>query len=321
MGVGGRARGWAMVAAAACGPGEGSIREPMALADTATPEPTDDTDRTDRTDPGSAGTSPACALDPADRHRAWSLTVDGVERSALIDVPDSGDVGGRPVVINLHGLGGTGAQQKLYTGLAAAANARGWIAVHPDGTQRSWDYLPESADVRFVDALIDVLVRDLCVDPARVYLTGLSNGGFFSYQYACDRGERVAAIAPVAGALTAAALTCRPPVEVPLLHIHGTDDSIVDYDGGSLYDSARGSVTTWSEQVNGCVTDPFVAFAVDDVTCETWSCAPTAEASLCTIDGGGHTWPGGPPVPGLGRVTDTIDGTEVILDFFERYSR
>lgn len=264
----------------------------------------------------------ACALGPYDLHTTLTMSFEGSSRSAIVDLP--ADYDGTellPLVLNFHGLSTTAQNQKTYTGMAGAANARGWIAVHPDGTNRSWDYLPGSQDIRFVTALLDELERRLCVDSKQVYFTGLSNGAYFSYQFACDRGDRVTAIAPVAGTLTAASFTCDPGVKIPLLHIHGTDDRIVQYEGSALYKGARESVEVWAEQVNDCVTNPVVSFSAGDVTCETWSCSAADSASLCTVEGGGHTWPGALYVPGLGAVTDDIDATDEILDFFGRWRR
>ncbi len=173
--------------------------------------------------------------------------------------------------------------------------------------------------MRFVDALIDELAQELCIDEKRIYLTGLSNGAYFSYQFACDRGDRVAAIAPVAGSQTDP--FCNPGVKVPVLHLHGTDDNTVSYAGSLLYPSAPASVEGWARDVNDCRTEPEVSFTLGDVTCETWSCSPVDEASLCTVEGGGHTWPGAFPVPLLGETNQDIDATEQILDFFSRWAR
>lgn len=329
--------GWLLVAlwAGCTGGGEGSTGGTSTLetsasddgseVDTSVVDPGDaDTDGVD-TGAADTGTPPvaggACSLgDPYVFHDTLEIPFEGTTRTAIIDVPD--DYDGTelvPLVLNFHGLATTAQNQKGYTGMASAGNARGWIVVHPNGTNRSWDYLPNSQDVRFVDALIDQLSEELCIDEKRIYLTGLSNGGFFSYQFACDRGDKVAAIAPVAGAQTDP--FCNPGTKVPVLHIHGTDDNTVSYDGGLLYPSARASVSGWARDVNDCDQSPTVAFEVGDVTCETWSCSGSDEASLCTVEGGGHTWPGALPIPLLGATNQDIDATEEVLDFFARWAR
>lgn len=248
------------------------------------------------------------------------LVHEGVERTAIIDLPaDYDGLRQVPLVLNFHGAGTTAAAHRLYTGMHTQATARGWATVHPDGTNRTWDYLADSRDVRFVTSLLTALDEVLCIDPERVYAAGLSNGGYFSYQLACDHGDRIAAIAAVAaGDVT---LGCEPGVPVPLLHFHGTADWIVPYDGNLVLPSARASVSGWARKVNACDTEPELAFAVGDVTCERWQCDPSADASLCTLDGGGHTWPGATPIPTLGPTNQDIDATSEILDFFERWRR
>lgn len=273
-------------------------------------------------DPGPGTTPPAASCSGIVPESPYDLvlTHEGVERTAIIDLPSDYD-GTRPVplVLNFHGAATTAAAHRLYTGMHQEGTARGMITVHPDGTQRTWDYLADSRDVRFVAALLESLDEILCIDPSRVYAAGLSNGGYFAYQLACDHGDRIAAIAAVAaGDVT---LGCDPGAPVPLLHIHGTDDWIVPYDGNLVLPSARQSVSGWARKVNACDTDPVVAFELGDVTCETWSCDAASDASLCTVEGGGHTWPGAPTVPGLGTVNRDIDATIEILAFFERWAR
>jgi len=338
-----RSRVWILVAVVGCGGGElragdgtvsgATTSDPHGSTSTPLPDDPDDRDPQPAGDTGDpvdsglvdtgTGTSgaAACTLGaPSTRHFTLQLPFEGQTRSAIVDLPDDYDGSEvRPLVLNFHGLATTAQQQKTYTGMAGAANARGWIAVHPDGTNRSWDWLPESQDVRFVDALLDELSAQLCVDERRVYLTGLSNGGYFSYQFACDRGDRITAIAPVAGAQTSP--VCNPGVKVPLLHIHGTDDDTVPYDGNLISPGARESVTRWAERVNDCHTDPEETAVIGDVRCETWSCSPIDSASLCTVEGGGHTWPGTVPLPLLGETNQDIDATEEILDFFARWAR
>jgi len=248
------------------------------------------------------------------------LTSGGRVRDAIVDLPGAYDgTAPVPLVLNFHGAATTADMHRGYTDMHLAATGRGWISVHPDGLQRTWDYLSESPDVVFVRQLLDELEQNLCIDTSRIYATGLSNGGYFSYQLACDLAPRLTAIAAVAaGDVT---LGCRPGVVVPLLHLHGTDDNVVPYDGSPWLKGAEESVAGWAQRVNECPADPVPGFATGDVHCDVWSCGPTDEATLCTIDGGGHTWPGGYPIPLLGSTNDDIDASESILDFFARWAR
>ena len=134
------------------------------------------------------------------------LTVDGATRDYLLSIPDSYDPSTRaPLILNFHGLGSNKEQQALYSGMNQKAGAEGYVVITPDGTGtdlRHWAFppLPGSAtDVDFVKAMLATTTRTLCIDPKRVYATGMSNGAIFSTALACALPGRFAAIAPVAG--------------------------------------------------------------------------------------------------------------------------
>lgn len=261
---------------------------------------------------------PACTLGP--RASPWQIELQhaGATRHARVDLPAGYDgTTPLPLVLNFHGLLMDANLQRVYTGMSGAANARGWIAVHPDAHQGSWNLLPGSPDPGFVAALLDAIEAEVCVDVDRVYATGLSNGGFFSYTLGCTLADRIAAIAPVAG--SDSNVFCAPGRPVPLLHLHGTGDLIVAYGGGLLYPSAPDAVADWADEVNGCAAEPVVTFDAPGVTCETRACGPDDEATLCTLPGAGHVWPGAAPIPLLPGSTDAIDANTAILDFFDRF--
>ena len=159
-------------------------------------------------------------LAPLALHAAGSIisvTVrhDGLKRTALVRVP--GQVAERrplPVVLNFHGGAGNAVGQQRYVHMDAIADREGFIVVYPNGTGVLEDRLlawnagtccgmaarEETDDVGYVRALLDELARRLPVDSARVYATGLSNGAMMSYRLAAELSDRIAAIAPVAGA-------------------------------------------------------------------------------------------------------------------------
>jgi polyhydroxybutyrate depolymerase len=81
------------------------------------------------------------------------------------------------------------------------------------------------------------------------------------------------------------------------------------------FPSVAASVGRWRE-IDGCAATSTVLFKNGDTTCNRWGCAQGSEVVLCTIDGGGHTWPGGLPIPFLGKTSTDIDTTEAIISFF-----
>ncbi|MEZ4470106.1 MAG: hypothetical protein R3F60_04715 [bacterium] len=250
--------------------------------------------------PPDASVPPAgdgCGRDPGANDRTWTLTHQGRERRFRVHVPAGYDRT-RPtdVVLDFHGRGVSPELHLLQNGMLAAADRRGFIAVHPtgDASDLTWNagvccgaaMTSGADDVGFVAAMVDELAAALCVD--RVFATGLSNGGFFAHRLACDRADLVEGIAPVAGTL---GVLCQPSRPVPVLHFHGTGDQVVPYEGFFGFVSVAETMAAWA-RANGCRDARDAVFTQGDVRCEAWQgCA--APVVLCTVEGGGHTWPGG----------------------------
>lgn len=261
----------------------------------------------------------------------WTLTHANLQRSIRVHVPASYDpTRPTPVVLDFHGYTMSAQSQEDLTRLPEKADEAGFIAVHADGTgaPRGWNGgdccgTPATTnldDVGFVLALLDELERRLCVDPDRVFATGFSNGGFLSHRLACEAADRIAAIAPVAGVMGVDA--CAPSRPVPVMHTHGTADGIVPYNGGGLtgYRSVATTVAGWAAR-NGCTGEPIETFAQGDARCVAHrGCAGGAEVVLCTITGGGHTWPGGGYFPG-GHISTDLSITDAMWDFFSAHPR
>ena len=138
-----------------------------------------------------------------------TFTGGGVAHPVRIFVPSVYAGAPLPVVIDWHGLGSNGPQQAMYSGYEAVAESEGFIVVHPTGVAdaaggaNSWQLFPapgrQRDDLAFAGALIDELVANWCVDRARVYSTGMSNGGFFTARLICEMADRIAAGVSVAG--------------------------------------------------------------------------------------------------------------------------
>lgn len=246
-------------------------------------------------------------------------TSDG-QRSYRLHVPASYDPETRtPVVFNFHGLTMSAVTQEWYSKMLAKSDAEGFILVHPDGIGNSWnagtccgDAASQNIDdVGFAASLLDELEAELCVDARRVYATGMSNGGHMSNRIACALSHRFAAVAPIAGSNYTP--NCNPSRPVPVLHVHGTADAIVPYS------QSTSAVDGWVAR-NGCTGDAQTTFQNGEAECETWSsCDAGAEVTLCTISGGGHTWPGGETIPGLGHVSDDLIANDAMWTFFQKH--
>ncbi|MFN2548066.1 MAG: PHB depolymerase family esterase [Myxococcales bacterium] len=249
-----------------------------------------------------------------------TLTSDGRTRRFRLVVPESARKGPAPLVLNIHGLAETPALHEYYTAMDARAAERGMVVAYPQGIHNSWNAgnccgraMDEKVDdVRFLRDLVREIESEICIDRARVYATGMSNGAILSYRLACEASDVFAAIAPVAG--TDAFSDCRPKRPVAVLAFNGTSDLLVRWEGSwSDLVPAHETVATWRER-NRCSAQAATVYRQGDATCEAPRCA--ADTISCVIDGGGHTWPGAIVFPLLGHTSNDVDSTATILDFF-----
>ena len=248
------------------------------------------------------------------------LTSRGQPRQIRLHIPP-GYLAGHPapLVINLHGLGGSGIQQDLLSGMSAKADEAGFIAAHPEGrgVPQSWYVGPavggQQEDVLFIQDLIDCLKNQLTIDADRLYATGFSNGGGMANRLGCDLADLIAAIGPVPGAYLFHD-TCLPLRPLPVVAFHGTADEIVPYAGGGALPLIPHWAADWAAR-DGCGLTSTVTYSQGDVTGETWeNCADDAVVTLYTIAGGKHRWPGSP------LATPFIDATDAIWAFFTAHS-
>jgi polyhydroxybutyrate depolymerase len=257
-----------------------------------------------------------------------------------------------PLVIALHGGGGRGSLLDRNTGgtLSAAADKRGVVLVFPDGIDRKWcDGRSETLkrgkiydDVGFISGIIDEMVKNYGIDRKRVYVTGISNGGFMSIRLAMDLSEKIAAAAPVAAQISKAIEKKRPKLPVSIMIINGTKDPIVPFNGGHIrlfrLGRSRGEILSTAASIeifrsyNGCGKTPEIIKVKDKdpkdgtkVEIEKYTGGKLGtEVILVKVIGGGHTWPGGRQNlrPGIvGGLCRDINASEMIIDFFLRHSR
>ena len=326
-----------LAAAGACGSNSDGTTPPSTPASGATTPPGEGTPPTTAaSDPGTTTATPPAAGPSCAGKEAlkgdldWTLEVGGRNRIAHVHVPKGYDpTKAVPVVLDFHGYTSNGSEQNLLAHMTEKADAATFIAVHPEGTgsSPSWNAgacCGDAAangvdDVGFVGKLIDELESKLCVDTHRVFATGMSNGGFLSHRLACELSTRIAAVAPVAGLL--AIPTCSPARPMSVFQFHGTLDPLVPYDGSPSmgFPSVLQTMSGWATR-SGCSATPRETSKKGDVTCTTYDgCKDGAEVSLCTVTGGGHTWPGGLPVPSLGYTTTDIVATDAMWDFFMKH--
>jgi len=202
------------------------------------------------------------------------LVAIGGDRPVTIALPvDLTTESSAPVLILLHGYAFTAAAQESYLGLTPLVDELGFVYAMPDGTVDTtarpfWNatdaccdfYGSGVDDVAYLAGVIEEITAAYPVNPERVYLFGHSNGGFMAHRLACDRADLVAGFVSLAGATHLAPGDCAPSEPVHVLQLHGTDDDIIRYGGGSTviggdYPSAEQSVASWVAK-NGCAGAP-----------------------------------------------------------------
>jgi len=285
-----------------------------------------------------------------------TITVNGMERSYIVHVPVTyKSQTSSPVVIMLHGGGGTAKAAMWETEWADKADKEGFLAVFPnamardparpgsffrnpqlwnDGSDRFYPGQTAVDDIGFIAAMLDDLSVRFAMDERRIFLTGFSNGASMSFRVGAQLSDRIAAIAPVAGALWFDPPVFRHPVS--LCYITGTADPLNLIEGGvpKLATGASDKVRAKPKppvrdsilklvKALGCpATMPSVSYA-HGVRMETYSpCMGDAEVVYIAVDGLGHTWAGGKsllPESMVGKTSKSIRATDVIWAFFRKH--
>lgn len=271
-----------------------------------------------------------------------NLLFQGQLRSYRLHLPDAGTPGvALPLVMALHGGGGNARNIERTSGLSDIADREGFAVVYPNGSGRlrhallTWNAgnccgraLDEQADdVGFLNAVLDDVIRRQPIDSRRIYVTGMSNGGMMAYRFGCEAAGRLAAIAPVAGAMNVA---CAPAVPLSVIAFHGAADQHVLYEGGSpgknrdshsRVDTAVKDTMAFWRTFNGCAAHAVETEA--EVTTDIWSnCRAGTAVELNTLEGFGHAWPGGRQGSPRGDdPTSSIEASEVMWQFFSRHRR
>ncbi len=261
------------------------------------------------------------------------------ERTAFVHVPKSYDATkGTTLVLGFHGYGGSAEQMRSQTALDAASDKHGFIVAYAQGTGVSkgfnggdccggaaWN--DGADDLAFGRELVKAISKDFCVDPKRVHSAGFSNGGFMSYRFACEASDLFASVASVSGVLGTEPEKCQPKRPVPMLHVHGTADRTVPFEGGGAaaglgtlagitFRSVTESIATLRQRY-GCTTPPKDTFKNGDTRCQAWAgCKEDSSVQLCVVTEGGHQWPGGESTPLSGKTSTDLVATKAVVDFF-----
>lgn len=257
---------------------------------------------------------------------------------------------GRPLVVFLHGAGGTAAWADGETGWSALAAREHFALALPEGLPPDPDRPPKfltnpprwndgspgptgtasaADDVAFLAALIDDAVSRAGVDPARVYLSGFSNGAGMTFRAAAELADRFAAVAPVAGHCWVA--DPRPGRPVPTLYVIGTLDPLVPVRGGEVRSPwlhrlvrrppVAQSLETWADAI-GCDPVPVVDSDAGGMRADVYP--GPVEFRAVYVEGLGHHWPGGKGMLNYriaGPPSAALDATAAVWEFCRRHAR
>ncbi len=284
--------------------------------------------------------------------RVENVHLGGFNRHYIVHVPPSFD-GKRklPVVIMLHGAGGTGQEAMQQTGWDRKADQEEFIAVFPDavperprlppsfllnpqtwndGSGRHLSGKRNDGDVEFIAYIIETIEAHYGGDPSRIFVTGFSNGASMTFRTGVELSDKVAAIAPVAGHLFVHDHQMKRAV--PALYIIGRDDPLEVPAGGVVkifgeqYEQPpiEQNLRQWRE-FDGCPLAATSDARTDGVERIDFSdCREGSEVVEYFIDDMGHVWPGGInrlPERLVGKPSDKLNATDVIWDFFKTHPK
>src|SRR5688572_9938219 len=257
-----------------------------------------------------------CTLPIAPGVSSQQLTSGQRARAYRLFVPPGYDGRARlPLVLDLHGSGGSAAGQARNSGFESLAATEGFLVATLEGEGKRWNVPAQDGradDVLYVSDVITHVAARACTDESRVYMTGFSGGGRMTSLAACRLGSRLAAVAPVS------ALRWPGPCDgprVPVLTFHGLADPQNPYDG-----HAAGRGAEWLESVpealagwarhNGCRGDAILDDPPGPLSTMRYDGCGDTEVRMIRIDGLGHTW-----------TKTEVDTTGVMWQFFKSHQR
>jgi polyhydroxybutyrate depolymerase len=251
-----------------------------------------------------------------------TMAFGGLDRTYRLHKPP-GLTAAAPLVVMLHGASGTGEQAEKSYGWDQLADSAQFVVAYPDGVGHTWNghgccgkAMRENVDdVGFITAMVGQISAGLPIDKSRVYAAGFSNGGIMSYTLACNTGI-FAAIGPDSATMLDA---CTAPHPTSVIHIHGTADKVVPYNGGQGWSTVNGpsiaDLNAFWRKADQCGPPDVTTNA--PLTTSTAACADKRSVELITIDGGKHQWPGGTTVLEKRDPTPhALNATQTIWQFF-----
>jgi polyhydroxybutyrate depolymerase len=251
-----------------------------------------------------------------------TISSGGLSRSAVVHVPPAGKAGHPlPLVLAFHGAGANGGAMESYSGLSGVSDRHGFVVAYPSATgpRGYWNIAGPRGkapdDVQFAQDLISALEARLCLDPARIFATGVSNGGGMVARLGCELSGTLRAIAPVAGGYSSLP-GCTPVRPISVLEIHGTHDWVVPYGGKgpARAGSARNYLRGWLAR-DHCPAHAARTVPARKVVRLLWApCVNGTAVAHLKVIGGTHEWPESRPEQG--DRSPAISASQAVWQFF-----
>ena len=193
-----------------------------------------------------------------------TIVHNGINREYVLYIPNSyNGISNVPLMLNFHGFGGSASDYIIEADMSSLAETENFILVYPQGScldgSSHWNACPNGGDNKsdaddfgFVESMINEISSQYNIDMERVYAAGYSNGGMMAYGLANYKSDLIAAVASVSGAMLDCTGSTSHPM--PVLHLHGTSDGVLPYNGGNGWNSAQSTLEHWINFNNTVLT-------------------------------------------------------------------
>ena len=255
---------------------------------------------------------------------AQSIVHNGVNREYVLYIPNSYDgTSSVPLMLNFHGFGGSASDYMQEADMRSLAEANTFILIYPQGScldgLSHWNACPlggdnksDADDFGFVEAIINEISSQYNVDMERIYAAGYSNGGMMAYGLANYKSNLVAAVASVSGVMLECTGSTSHPM--PVVHLHGTSDGVLPYNGSSDWNSAQSTLDYWIN-FNNTITTPTVSIdnsggmSIEHYVYDQGDSSVSVEHYK--FIGGDHVW--------FSNTYQGQDASELVWNFVSRY--
>ena len=255
---------------------------------------------------------------------AQSLVHDGMNREYILYVPNSYDENSAtPILFNFHGFGGSANQFISRADMRAEAELNSFILVYPQGSCLDgvphWNPCPidgdnksSADDLGFFEAMVNEISSEYTVDMERIYAAGFSNGGMMAFGLANYKSDLIAAVASVSGSM----LDCleTPSHPMPILHLHGTSDGVLPYNGDASFNSVQNTLDYWTNFNNTVSTPTINIDNTSGMTIEQYVYDQgdnSVSVEHYKYIGGEHTW--------FNETYQGQNASKLVWDFMSRY--